>query len=358
MSEPQFFQRSDPFSLSALAQLVNGTVVGDDLASDRLFHNVAALDLAGAQDVSFFESRKYLDHFTSTRAGACLIAARDQTYLPASTIGIVVRRPSTAFSTLIAAFYPNAAHPVGVYNSSDISPQAHLHESARLEPNVIVEPGAVIGAGASIGAGTVIAATAVIGAGVTIGRECYIGSGAVVRYAHLGKGVIVHPGAKIGQDGFGYISSARGHEKVPQIGRVIIQDKVEIGANTTIDRGAVRDTMIGEGTKIDNQVQIGHNVQIGRHCMIVGQVGISGSSVLGDFVAIAGQAGISGHVTIGAGAQIAGGSAVRDDVPAGQKWIGYPAQPVRLWMRAQRWLNTQLKNETGSSSASSDMDQE
>ena len=181
-----------------------------------------------------------------------------------------------------------------------------MHPSARLENGVTVEPGAVIGPRAEIGGGTVIGANAVIGAEVRIGRDCSIGAGAVITNALIGDRVIIHPGCKIGQDGFGFVMGGNGHLKIPQIGRVIIQDDVEIGAGTTIDRGAIRDTVIGEGTKIDNLVQVGHNVSIGRHCIMVAQVGISGSSTLEDFVVLGARVGVNNNVTIGEGAQIAG----------------------------------------------------
>jgi UDP-3-O-[3-hydroxymyristoyl] glucosamine N-acyltransferase len=198
---------------------------------------------------------------------------------------------------------------------------------------VTVDPGAVVGPHAEIGSGTVIGAQTVVGPQVRIGRDCSIGPGATVLHALIGNRVILHPGVRVGQDGFGFAMGPRGHRKVAQIGRVIIQDDVEIGANCTIDRGASRDTIIGEGTKIDNLVQVGHNVVIGRHCVIVAQVGISGSTVLEDFVVIGGQVGIVGHIRIGKGAQIAASSNVNSDVPPGVRWGGTPAKPVRDWFR-------------------------
>jgi UDP-3-O-[3-hydroxymyristoyl] glucosamine N-acyltransferase len=208
-----------------------------------------------------------------------------------------------------------------------------VHPSARLEAGVTIDPGAVIGANAEIGSGTLIAAGAAIGPSVAVGRDCAIGAGATVQHALIGDRVIVHPGARIGQDGFGFLPSPRGHQKIPQCRRVIIQDDVEIGANTTIDRGSTRDTVIGEGTKIDNLVQIAHNVVVGRHCLIAGQVGLSGSAKLGDYVILAGKVGIADHVSVGEGAILGAQAGVMSDVPPGARWIGSPAQPVRDFMK-------------------------
>jgi UDP-3-O-[3-hydroxymyristoyl] glucosamine N-acyltransferase len=208
-----------------------------------------------------------------------------------------------------------------------------VHPTARLESGVTIDPGAVIGPRAEIGTGTVIGAGTVVGPNVHIGRDCAIAPNVSIIHALIGDRVIIHPGCRIGQDGFGYLMGAAGHLKVPQIGRVIIQDDVEIGANTTIDRGAMSDTVIGEGTKIDNLVQIAHNVLIGRHCVLASQTGISGSAVIGDNVMMGGQVGIADHVTIGAGAALGAKAGVMHDVPAGARWVGAPAKPVKQFFR-------------------------
>jgi UDP-3-O-[3-hydroxymyristoyl] glucosamine N-acyltransferase len=210
---------------------------------------------------------------------------------------------------------------------------AVVHPTARLEGGVTIDPGAMVGPRAEIGAATVIGAGAVVGPNVHIGRECAIGPAVSIMHALIGDRVIIHPGCRIGQDGFGYLMGAAGHVKVPQIGRVIIQDGVEIGANTTIDRGAMSDTVIGEGTKIDNLVQIAHNVLIGRHCVLASQTGISGSAVIEDNVMTGGQVGIADHITIGAGAAMGAKAGVMHDAPAGARWVGAPAKPVKQFFR-------------------------
>ena len=331
MEHPGFFDRAGPFSLGAIAEAANAkTAAGADLGV--AIKDVRPLDSAAEGDLSFLDNPKYLPLFAATGATACLVAPKFATQAPSGTACLITPEPYRAFARALLLFYPDALNPKGAL--TDGVPRSPLiHPRAVLEHGATIEPGAVIGAEAHIGRGTTIAAGSVVGFRVHVGRNCYIGPNASLTHALVGNHVIVHAGVAIGQDGFGFAMGKGGHLKVPQIGRVIIQDGVEIGANTTIDRGALRDTVIGEGTKIDNLVQIGHNVVIGRHCVIVAQTGISGSAELGDFVVLGGQVGVVGHVKIGAGAQIAASSNVRGDVPPGVRWGGTPAKPVRLWFR-------------------------
>jgi UDP-3-O-[3-hydroxymyristoyl] glucosamine N-acyltransferase len=331
MQHPGFFERAGPFSLGAVAEAAGAKPRGDpDL--DAEIKDVRPLDGAAKGDLSFLDNPKYLPVFVATGASACLVAAKFVSSAPSETACLVTSEPYRGFAKALALFYPDSLKPkaAGLCGHSQPSP---VHPTAMLEPGVTVEPGAIVGPEARIGSGTTLAAGSVTGYRVHVGRDCYIGPNVSLTHALLGNRVTIHAGASIGQDGFGFAMGKTGHLKVPQIGRVIIQDDVEIGANTTIDRGALRDTIVGEGTKIDNLVQIGHNVVIGRHCIIVSQTGISGSTELGDFVALGGQVGVIGHVKIGAGAQIAASSNVRSDVPPGARWGGTPAKPVRLWFR-------------------------
>jgi UDP-3-O-[3-hydroxymyristoyl] glucosamine N-acyltransferase len=252
--------------------------------------------------------------------------------LPARVTALVVSQPFRAFVAVARALFPQSLRPSSLVAPGSIA-GAHIDASARLESGVTVEPAAVVGPRTEIGSGTVIGAAAVIGTDVRVGRDCSIGAGAVLTNCLIGDRVIIHPGCKIGQDGFGFVMSGSGHLKVPQVGRVIIQDDVEIGAGTTIDRGGIRDTVIGEGTKIDNLVQVGHNVSIGRHCIVVAHTGISGSSTLEDFVVLGARVGINNDVTVGEGAQIAAISNVNGNVPPGARWGGTPAKPVKQWFR-------------------------
>jgi UDP-3-O-[3-hydroxymyristoyl] glucosamine N-acyltransferase len=332
MSEPAFFARPPGLSVGAIAAIA-AAPLPEGAPVDSLIVGVAPLEEAGRSDLAYMDNPRYVAALEETRAGVCLVGPRFAARVPGSTIGLVTPDPYGAYAAVLEKLFPEAARPGSAFGAAGVSPAAFVHPAARLEPRVTVDPGATIGPGAEIGCDTVIGAGAVIGPQVRIGRGCSIGPQCTVLHALLGNGVVLHPGVRIGQDGFGYAMGRQGHRKVPQVGRVIIQDEVEIGANTTVDRGGTRDTVIGEGTKVDNLVQIAHNVTIGRHCVIVAQVGISGSTTLEDFVVLGGQVGVVGHLRIGAGAQIAGSSNVNDDVPRGARWGGTPAKPVREWFR-------------------------
>jgi UDP-3-O-[3-hydroxymyristoyl] glucosamine N-acyltransferase len=327
-----FFPLAAAPTLGELAQWT-GAALSEGADAARIVRDVAPLDEAGPDDLAFFDNPRYLQDFKTTRAGAVLVAPRYAPQAPAGCVTLTTPQPYRAMAGVMTRLFPDAVRPRSTFGESGVSPAAFVHAAARLEPGVTVDPGAVIGPGAEIGAGAIIGANAVIGPQVRIGRDSVVGALVSVACALIGDRVIIHPGAHIGQDGFGFALGPRGHLKVPQIGRVIIQDDVEIGAGVTIDRGANRDTIIGEGTKIDNLVQIAHNVVVGRHCILVAQSGVSGSTVVGDFAALGGQAGLTGHLHIGAGAQIAAQAGVMTDVPAGERWGGAPAGPMREFFR-------------------------
>jgi UDP-3-O-[3-hydroxymyristoyl] glucosamine N-acyltransferase len=244
-------------------------------------------------------------------------------HVPAGCVAIITREPYLGWARVSALFFPLPPARPGVHPLALVSPDASIDPSTEIGPFAVVEAGAEIGPNCRLGPGVTI------GAGVVLGAGCRIGASASVTHALLGARVYIYPGARIGQDGFGFAFGPAGPETVPQLGRVIIGDDVEIGANSCVDRGSAQDTVIGAGTRLDNLVQIGHNVRLGHCCVIVAQVGISGSTVVGDFVMMGGQAGITGHLNIGRKARIAAQSGVMKDVPEGEEWAGSPAMPAR-----------------------------
>lgn len=331
MADPRFFTRAAPATLEELARVAGATLApGADPA--RMIADVAALGDAGPSEISFLDNRKYVTAFRGSAAGACIVAPEYAEQAPDGMALLLSKAPYMGWAHIVRRLYPEPAVRPGVAPGAVVDPAAIIGASVEIGPN------AVIGAGAEIGDGCRIGPGAVIGDGVVLGEGSSVGANASISHALIGKRCKIYPGARIGQDGFGFAMHPTGHVRIPQLGRVVIEDDVEVGANAAIDRGAGPDTVIGRGTMIDNLVQIGHNVAIGRGCVIVSQVGISGSTRVGDFAALGGQAGIAGHLTIGSGAQISAQSGVIGDVPAGAKVVGFPAAPTKEFFRQTAML--------------------
>lgn len=326
MADPRFFTNRGPFTLQELARLTGASLPEGTDAGHKIL-DVAPLSAATGDQLSFLDNVKYKSDFMATKAGACFVSPDMAQFAPSGTALLVHDNPYKAYALAAQAFYP-PPKAEGL-----ISDKAHVDPAATIGSGCRIEAGAVVEAGVELGEGCIIESGAVIKSGVRIGAYSRIGSNAVISHADIGSHTSIYRGSCIGQDGFGFAIDPAGFVKVPQLGRVIIGDHVEIGANTTIDRGAGPDTVIGSGTWIDNLVQIAHNVRIGRGCVIVSQVGISGSTVLEDYVMAGGQAGITGHLKIGKGAKVAAQSGVMRDVEAGEQVMGSPAMPSRQFMR-------------------------
>lgn len=341
MASREFFKSPAPLLLKDVARLANAEL-GPGADPAFKITDVAPLDQAKEGDLSFLDNVKYKDAFSITKAGACLIHPDRAALAPKGVHLLLSSSPYKSYALAAQALYPEDV-PDQV-----ISLHAVIHPSAKIGKGCAIAHGVIIEENAQIGDGTSIEAYAVIGKGVTIGKKCRIGVHANVTHAVIGDHVRLYTGARVGQDGFGFAIDPKGHVKVPQLGRVIIEDHVEIGANTTIDRGSGPDTVIGQGTWIDNLVQIGHNVKIGKGCILAAQIGIAGSTVVEDFVAMGGQVGLSGHIRIGKGARIAAQSGVLRDVPPGEEQMGYPSQPIKQFMRQVATLNRLIKREKSS----------
>jgi UDP-3-O-[3-hydroxymyristoyl] glucosamine N-acyltransferase len=339
MADPRFFTRAGPYTLAELAVLT-GARLYDEADAGRQVSDVAPLEAAGADDLTFLDNRKYLDAFARSHAGAAIIDERAIARAPAGMALLIAAQPYKAFALAAQAFYPVQSVVARLAATAVVDPTAVVPADCDIGPNVVIGAGARLGPRCRIGANTVIEA------GVELGADCLVGANVTLSYCLIGDRVVLHPGVRIGQPGFGFAPDTEGAVKVPQLGRVVIGDDVDIGANTTIDRGSGHDTVIGAGTMIDNLVQIGHNVVLGRGCVLAGQVGISGSTRLGDFVMAGGQAGFAGHLNIGTGARIGAKAGLMRDVAPGETVSGYPAVPFAQFMR-QTAILRRLANKKG-----------
>jgi UDP-3-O-[3-hydroxymyristoyl] glucosamine N-acyltransferase len=347
----RFFPPAEPLTLGTVADATGATI--DAAVREKIVSDVMPLDVAGPEHVSFLRDARHRAELAATRAGAVFIDPRFKDSLPEGVAALLTTHPGNAFGLAAALFHPSAMRPKPITDRSlgEIHASAVVEDEEGLEANVIVEAYAVIAKGVLVGRGSVIGPNVVIGPGCTIGRNTTIGANSTIQCAHIGDRVIIHPGVRIGQDGFGLARTPKGYQKVPQVGAVVIQDDVEIGANTCIDRGSRRDTTIGKGTKIDNLVMIGHNCVIGCHCVIAGCTGIAGSTTLGDHVTLGGHVGLRDGITLGAGASVAGGSKVGGDIPAGESWAGAPAMEARGFL-AERMAIGRLVRRKGNASNS------
>jgi len=335
MADPRFFDNAGPLSLGDLAARIEATLAdGADPALE--IADVAPLDVAGPRDLSFLDNKRYVESFRQSNAAACIIEPSFADRAPDGMALVISEEPYRAFALAARALYPERRASPGVH------PSAVIAASAQVAPDARIEAGAVIGEGAVIGAAVVVGANAVVGDRVEVGAGTQIGANAALSHCTIGARANLHPGVRIGNRGFGFAMGKSGSVDVPQLGRVIVEDGVEIGANATVDRGAGPDTVIGAGAKIDNLVQIGHNVVIGRGSVIVAQAGVAGSSRLGEGVVLAAQGGVAGHLNIGAGAQIGAQAGVMRDVDEGARVIGSPAMPVKQFWRLQAMLTRLL----------------
>ena len=332
MTDARFFETLAPLTVAALAEKIGGTVVR---GGERIITSVAPLSSADGGAIAFLADRKFAAALAATRAGCVIVPASAVEAAPEDCAVIQSGEAQAAWALASLALHRVRLLDVAA-SPDDVC-----------EDGVTLEPGVVLGLGARIGRGTRIGANTVIGPGVQIGRDCVIASNVTLGFALIGDRVKIYAGARIGEAGFGAAGSKAGPVDIPQLGRVILQDGVTIGANTCIDRGAYDDTVIGENTKIDNLCMIGHNCVVGRNVLMAAHSGLSGSVTVGDNVMFGGQTGVGDHLTIGQGARVAAGAGILANVPAGETWSGYPAKPLRQFLRETIWVSKQVGQKRG-----------
>ena len=331
MTDDRFFQRAGPFPLGEIAAHV-GAEMDNSSSADFLIRDVSNLETAEPGEISLFSDAKYAAAFAKTRASVVITDKKLGAYEHNGTWLLLSPNPRLAFAQVGHLFYPPAALTPGVQASVPV------HATAKVGAGTQIAPGGEIRANAKIGAGCNIGPNVIVGQGVEIGDNCTIGPNCVISHALVGNRVVFGPNVSIGNAGFSFVPSQKGLLRVPQLGRVIIEDDVEFGASCVVDRGAIGDTHIGRGCRFDGLIHVGHNVQMGPFCIVVAQAGIAGSTTIGAGVMIGGQAGIADHLTIGAGARLSARAGVTRDVGAGETVGGYPAQPIKQWHRQVAWL--------------------
>ena len=336
MVDKIFYKHKEKKSLSDIAQLIGAELITKEKSAE-LIENVCSIESAGTEDICFYYDKKNKSLAEKIRAKACVTTKELSGLVPSGVAILITDNPKLAFITLLSSYYEEY-RPV-----AKIEPDAHISDSAQLGKNCYIGHNAVIEDEVVIGDNCIIEANAVIARGCKIGNNCRIANNASLAYCLMGNDCYIYTGARIGQDGFGFSVVNGRHQRIPQVGRVIIGNDVEVGANTCIDRGALDDTIIGDGTRIDNLVQVAHNDKIGKCCILVSQTGIAGSCTLGDYVVCGGQAGLADHLTVGSGAQIAAQSGVMRDIEPGAIVMGSPTVPFKDFMRQVAFLQKNSK---------------
>lgn len=340
MADSRFFRNNGPFTLGDLARLGDAKL-SDGADSDFAVADIGPLSDAGSKSISFLDNKRYLAAFARSEAGAAVVSSKYAGQAPDGMALLISEKPYRSFALIAHVFYDEICAPPAMHSRAEIDSSAKIGDGCIVEAYVVVGPDAVIGNNVHLGP------HAVVGRGVTVADQCQIGAHTSLECCDIGPRTLLHPGVRIGQRGFGFDMDVDGFIDVPQLGRVIIGADVEIGANSTVDRGAGPDTIVGDGCKIDNLVQLGHNVQLGKRCVLVAQSGIAGSSRLCDNVVIAAQVGVSGHLVVGEGAQVGAQAGVMRDLPAGAKVVGSPAVPVREFFRMVSETQKLGKNKKG-----------
>jgi len=329
MKSNQFFLKKGPFPLKEITKMI-GYMGNSSALNDLEIHGFQSLDKASNLDITFLNSSKYIDLSLKTKAAACITSSNLSKFLPEKCVKLNVKNVLFAVTQASKMFYPNADIDFPDENLSHSDQLKNLYPSVKFCKNVLLGKNVKIGKNSYIGTNTIIESN------VSIGENCIVGSFVTIKNSLISSNVNIQDGSKIGVKGFGFIPKKDKNIRTPHIGKVVLEEGVEVGANCTIDRGSLADTIIGQNTFIDNQVHIAHNVQIGKNCMIAGQVGFAGSSTLGDRVVIGGQAGISGHLKIGNNVKIGGGSGVINDIKDNQTVMGYPAIPLKEFVKLRK----------------------